>query len=93
MNYKEQYDKATEMGLNILDLRIFQEVDSYYNGCFTDAEIETICDKVKTIYLDNEYFTIEAICDGLRNYDCNPLYVDTWDKGLLNKIAQYNIGG
>lgn len=88
MTFKEQFDIAKQNKIDALDLCIYENV---YNNFahYNDSEIEIICEKVKNIYLDTEYFTIMDIINGLCSFDGNPLTVDYWDKKLINEIGYY----
>lgn len=54
MNYKEQLDKANELGLNITDLTIAAECDCIFQFSHTREQFEELCDKVRQIYLASD---------------------------------------
>lgn len=88
MTFKEQFNIAKQNKIDALDLCIYENVfDSFSH--YNDSEIEIICEKVKNIYVNSNYFSISNIVDGLCSFNGNPLTVDYWDDELLKEISYY----
>lgn len=58
MNYKEQYEKAKEMGLNIISLEVANEIKCFFDFELSDYEFESCCSLVEESYLKSEDLTI-----------------------------------
>ena len=63
MTYREQLDKVNELGINICDLTIANELDCVLDGKYTENEktFDKLCDFARNIYLKSESITAEAI--------------------------------
>ena len=62
MNFKEQLNKAKELGINLLAVQIAYEVESFeYNGILSDEDFEKVCSIVKDYYLDIDDVSISNI--------------------------------
>jgi hypothetical protein len=62
MTYREQLNKVNELGINICDLTIADELDCIlYSGTYTDKDFERLCDYARYIYLKADNLTAEAI--------------------------------
>jgi hypothetical protein len=57
MTYREQLNKVNELGINICDLTIANELDCEY----TEKDFERLCDYASYIYLKADSITEEAI--------------------------------
>lgn len=71
MTFREQLDKAREMGLSICDLAIANECECIFNFEYTEEEFEQLCSLARTIYLKSEYLTENAIA-----YAINDLIIE-----------------
>ena len=62
MTYREQLNKVNELGINICDLTIANELDCVLDaGAYTEQEFERLCDYAVYIYLKSEELTANAI--------------------------------
>jgi hypothetical protein len=63
MTYREQLNKVTELGINICDLTIANELDCILDGKYTENEktFEKLCDFARNVYLKSSDITAEAI--------------------------------
>jgi hypothetical protein len=61
MNYREQLDKVNELGINIFDLTIANELDCVLDCEYTEKDFERLCDYARYIYLKADSITAEAI--------------------------------
>jgi hypothetical protein len=63
MTYREQLDKVNELGINICDLTIANELDCVLDGKYTANEktFEELCEFARYIYLKADSITAEAI--------------------------------
>jgi hypothetical protein len=68
MTYREQLNKVNELGINICDLTIANELDCVLDCEYTEEDFERLCDYAIYIYLKSDNITAEAIAraiDGL----------------------------
>ena len=62
MTYREQLNKVNELGINICDLTIANELDCVLEaGTYTEKDFERLCDFAKNVYLKSSEITAEAI--------------------------------
>jgi hypothetical protein len=61
MTYREQLNKVNELGINICDLTIANELDCFLDGEYTEKDFERLCDYAVYIYLKADNITAEAI--------------------------------
>lgn len=62
MKYREQLNKVNELGINICDLTIANELDFVLDcGTYTDKDFERLCEYARYIYLKVDGITAEAI--------------------------------
>lgn len=62
MTYREQLNKVNELGINICDLTIANELDCVLDcGTYTDKDFERLCEYARYIYLKADSITAEAI--------------------------------
>ena len=62
MTYREQLNKVNELGINICDLTIANELDCVLDaGVYTEQDFERLCDYAVYIYLKSEELTANAI--------------------------------
>jgi hypothetical protein len=62
MTYREQLDKVNELGINICDLTIANELDCVLDaGAYTEKDFERLCNYAVYIYLKADNITAEAI--------------------------------
>lgn len=72
MTYREQLNKVNELGINIFDLSIADELNSILSFDYTDEEFERLCEYAKNAYYEAYEMTMNAIAnciDGLVNED------------------------
>lgn len=87
MNYKEQYEKAKEMGLDIISLEVANEVScTIYEIELTDKEFELCCSMVEDAYLKSDYLSIWTITKALRDLIKNQV-LDEEEK-IYNSIEE-----
>lgn len=68
MNYREQLQKANELGLDILSLAIANEVDFQFSRQqLSSIEFEMACELVMESYLKSEELSIYSIIHALYN--------------------------
>jgi hypothetical protein len=99
MNYREQLQKARELGISVIDLEIATEVESmkddllYYdllNKTMSEEEFELCCALIEEVYLKSEGITINQLVRAL--YGIVERYVHENDyEGTLEEIIK-NIG-
>ena len=66
MTYREQLNKVNELGINICDLTIANELDCVLDcGTYTDEDFERLCDYAIYIYLKSDNITAEAIAQAI----------------------------
>lgn len=61
MTYKEQLNKVNELGINICDLTIANELDCVLTCEYTEEDFERLCEYARDIYLKSDSITAEAI--------------------------------
>ena len=62
MTYREQLNKVNELGINICDLTIANELDCVLDsGTYTDKDFERLCEFARNVYLKSSDITAEAI--------------------------------
>ena len=63
MTYREQLNKVNELGINICDLKIANELDCVFDGKYTENEktFNKLCDFARNVYLKSSEITAEAI--------------------------------
>lgn len=61
MTYREQLNKVNELGINICDLTIANELDCILDCEYTEKDFERLCDYARYIYLKADSITAEAI--------------------------------
>lgn len=61
MTYREQLNKVRDLGLNICDLEIANELDAVLDFEYTEDEFEGLCAFSVEIYLKAETMTTDAI--------------------------------
>lgn len=61
MTYREQLDKVNELGINICDLTIANELDCVLDCEYTEKDFERLCEYARYIYLKADNITAEAI--------------------------------
>jgi hypothetical protein len=61
MTYREQLDKVNELGINICDLTIANELDCVLDCEYTEKDFERLCDFARNVYLKSSDITAEAI--------------------------------
>lgn len=61
MTYREQLNKVRDLGLNICDLEIANELDAVLDFEYTEDEFESLCAFSVEIYLKAETMTTDAI--------------------------------
>lgn len=62
MTYREQLNKVNELGINICDLTIANELDCVLDaGAYTEEEFELLCNYAVYIYFKSENLTATAI--------------------------------
>ena len=62
MTYREQLNKVNELGINICDLTIANELDCVLDaGTYTANEFEKLCEYARYIYLKADSLPPEAI--------------------------------
>lgn len=62
MTYREQLNKVNELGINVCDLTIANELDYVLDaGAYTEEEFESLCNYAVSIYLKSEELTANAI--------------------------------
>lgn len=62
MTYREQLNKVNELGINICDLTIANELDCVLDsGAYTEEDFERLCNYAVSIYLKSENLTANAI--------------------------------
>lgn len=61
MTYREQLNKVRDLGLNICDLEIANELDAVLDFEYTEEEFESLCAFSVEIYLKAETMTTDAI--------------------------------
>jgi hypothetical protein len=61
MTYREQLNKVNELGINICDLTIANELDCVLDGEYTEKDFERLCDYAVYIYLKSYNIPAEAI--------------------------------
>jgi hypothetical protein len=61
MTYREQLNKVNELGINICDLTIANELDCVLDCEYTEKDFERLCDYASYIYLKSDNITAEAI--------------------------------
>ena len=63
MTYREQLNKVNELGINICDLTIANELDCVLDCEYTEKDFERLCEFARDIYLKSDSITAEAIDD------------------------------
>ena len=87
MNYKEQLQKANEMGLDIISLQVANEVScTFYEIELTDKEFELCCSTIENAYLKSEYLSVWNITKALRDLIKNQV-LDEEEK-IYNSIEE-----
>ena len=61
MTYREQLNKVRDLGLNICDLEIANELDAVLDFEYTEDEFESLCAFSIEVYLKAETMTTDAI--------------------------------
>ena len=62
MTYREQLKKVNELGINIYDLTIANELDCLLDsGAHTAEDFERLCNYAVSVYLKSEELTANAI--------------------------------
>ena len=61
MTYREQLNKVNELGINICDLTIADELDCVLDCEYTEEDFERLCEYARYIYLKADNITAEAI--------------------------------
>lgn len=61
MTYREQLNKVNELGINICDLTIANELDCVLDCEYTEKDFERLCEYARDIYLESDSITAEAI--------------------------------
>lgn len=72
ISYKEQLKKANEVGINICDLTIANELDCVLNFEYTEEQFEKLCNLAKETYLKSEDISANSIAHAINilvNYD------------------------
>lgn len=54
MTYREQLNKAKELGLSIIDLVVADECKAVFTFSYTDEEFERLCELVKICYIKSD---------------------------------------
>lgn len=69
MTYREQLNKVNELGINICDLTIANELDCVLDGKYTANEktFEKLCDFARNVYLKSSDITAEAIARAIED--------------------------
>lgn len=97
MNYKEQLQKAREIGLDIISLSVANEVECIFDIDITNEEFELCCGLVEQAYLKSEYVSIWAcaralydmITDEENKLSIEELIDKTSRNDLLEKASWY----
>lgn len=63
MTYREKLNKVNELGIDIFDLSIADELNSILDFDYTDEEFERLCEYAKNAYYEAYEMTINAIAD------------------------------
>lgn len=68
MTYREQLNKVNELGINICDLTIANELDCVLDaGAYTEKDFERLCEYARYIYLKSSDITAEAIARAIED--------------------------
>lgn len=67
MTYREQLDKVNELGIDILDLTVANELFCVLDCEYTEKDFERLCEYAKYIYLKAEDITAEAIAQAIND--------------------------
>lgn len=76
MNYREQLQKAKEIGIDPISLEVASEVEYWFSGIeLSENEFELICELIKDSYLKSPYAHIYNLAHALYiiicEYDLN----------------------
>ena len=88
MNYKEQLEKAKEMGLDIISLEVANEIKCFFDFKLSDYEFELCCSLVEQSYLKSEDLTILQLTRAL--YDI--ITKDVFEEKTYSNIAELVMG-
>lgn len=61
MTYREQLNKVNELGINICDLTIANELDCVLDCDIKETDFERLCEFAENVYLKSDSITAEAI--------------------------------
>lgn len=94
MKYREQLNKVNELGIDICDLTIANELDCVLDcGTYTDKDFERLCNYARYIYLKADNLTAEAIAraiDDLLSQGKTVEKIVAMDKyAFMNQAYQY----
>lgn len=67
MTYREQLNKAREMGLNIVNLLIADECESNFGFVYNEKEFEQLCEYVRICYIKGDC-SASSICTAINYY-------------------------
>ena len=70
MTYREQLEKAKEIGLNVIDLMIANECEDNFNFSYTEEEFEKLCEFVRVCFIKSDC-TTESITNAINFYVCD----------------------
>lgn len=68
MTFREQLNKAKELGLDILDLTVANECDQIFFFDYTDNEFEKLCYLVYACWLKSDICTVEEIAMAVNQF-------------------------
>ena len=67
MKFREQLEKAKELGLRICDLTVANECDCVFNFDYTAQEFECLCGLAVYVYLKEESLTAHDIASAIND--------------------------
>lgn len=71
MNYREQLQKAKEIGINPISLQVANEAEYWFSGIeLSENDFELICELIEDSWLKSEYSHINNLTRALYNIIC-----------------------
>ena len=65
MTYREQLNKVNELGMNVCDLTIANELDCVLDCEYAEKDFERLCEFAENVYLKSDSITAEAIANAI----------------------------
>ena len=95
MTYREQLNKLNELGINICDLTIANELDCVLDCDYNEKDFERLCDLAVDLYLKSDSITANSIAHAINDLIANENYsitqvleMERWD--LILKASYYD---